>query len=138
MSTIHSLANDLRIACQQVSRRVRFDAGGDLAPHQVSVLAKLKAGPRTPGELADAERIAPPSMTKTVNCLVERGLVTRIDHPTDGRSKLVVLTDDGRAQLERTARARDDWMENKLRGFTKEELDVLREATELLARVLEK
>ena len=138
MPTIHSLANDLRIACQQVSRRVRFDAGGDLAPHQVSVLAKLKAGPRTPGELADAERIAPPSMTKTVNCLVERGLVTRIDHPTDGRSKLVVLTDDGRAQLERTARARDDWMENKLRGFTKEELDVLREATELLARVMEK
>lgn len=138
MPTIDSLANDLRIACQQVSRRVRFDAGGDLAPHQVSVLAKLKAGPRTPGELADAERIAPPSMTKTVNCLVERGLVTRIGHPTDGRSKLVVLTDDGRAQLERTARARDDWMENKLRGFTKEELDVLREATGLLARVMEK
>lgn len=138
MPTIHSLANDLRIACQQVSRRVRFDAGGELAPHQVSVLAKLKGGPRTPGELAEAERIAPPSMTKTVNCLADKGLVTRIDHPTDGRSKLVVLTDDGRAQLERTARARDDWMESKLRGFTKEELDVLREATGLLARVMEK
>ncbi|MCW3158417.1 MarR family winged helix-turn-helix transcriptional regulator [Micropruina sonneratiae] len=138
MPTIHTLANDLRIACQQVSRRVRFDAGGDLAPHQVSVLAKLKAGPRTPGELADAEQIAPPSMTKTVNCLADRGLVTRIDHPTDGRSKLVVLTDEGRAQLARTARARDDWMEQKLRGLSPAELDVLREATGLLARVLER
>lgn len=138
MPDIHTLANDLRIACQQVSRRVHFDAGGELAPHQVSVLAKLKAGPRTPGELAEAERIAPPSMTKTVNCLADRGLVTRVEHPSDGRSKLVVLTGEGRAQLERTAQARDDWMENKLRGLTSEELDVLRKATGLLARVLER
>lgn len=132
------LANDLRIACQQVSRRVRFDSPAELAPHLVSVLSKLKTGPRTPGELADLERIAPPSMTKTVNCLAERGLVSRADHPTDGRSKLVALTDEGRAALERTARARDDWMVHQLNGLTDEELHVLARAAKLLQRVVAK
>ena len=132
------LANDLRIACQQVSRRVRFDSPGELAPHLVSVLSKLKSGPRTPGELAELEQIAPPSMTKTVNCLEDRGLVSRADHPTDGRSKLVALTAEGRAALDRTARARDDWMVHQLNGLTDDELQVLARAAELLQRVVAK
>jgi len=132
------LANDLRIACQQVSRRVRFDSSTELAPHLVSALSKLKGGPRTPGELAELERIAPPSMTKTVNCLAERGLVVRADHPTDGRSKLVALTDQGRAALDRTARARDDWMVHQLNGLSDDELNVLARAAVLLQRVVAK
>ncbi|MCB0910277.1 MAG: MarR family transcriptional regulator [Propionibacteriaceae bacterium] len=138
METIQHLANDVRMACQQVSRRVRFESDAELAPHHASVLFKLLDGPRTPGELADAERIAPPSMTKTVNCLAERGLVATRDNPADGRSKLVALTDAGRALLDATVRARDDWMVRKLQGLSDDELTVLRGATELLNRVLEK
>jgi DNA-binding MarR family transcriptional regulator len=133
---LQHLANDVRMACQLVSRRVRFDAGSELAPHQASVLFKLQDGPRTPGELAEAERIAPPSMTRTVNWLEERGLVLREDHPTDGRSKLVALTDAGRVAMGEIVRARDDWMVRKLQGLTKEELRVLKEATALLNRVV--
>lgn len=135
---IQHLANDVRMACQQVSRRVRFESGSEVAPHHASVLFKLVDGPRTPGELAELERIAPPSMTKTVNCLEEKGLVSRQDHPTDGRSKLVVLTDAGRAATKAIVRARDDWMVRKLQGLTKEELELLKDATELLNRVVAK
>lgn len=135
---IQHLANDVRMACQQVSRRVRFESGSEVAPHHASVLFKLVDGPRTPGELAELERIAPPSMTKTVNCLEEKGLVSRQDHPTDGRSKLVVLTDAGRAATRAIVRARDDWMVRKLQGLTKEELELLKDATELLNRVVAK
>jgi DNA-binding MarR family transcriptional regulator len=135
---IQHLANDVRMACQQVSRRVRFESGSEVAPHHASVLFKLVDGPRTPGELAELERIAPPSMTKTVNCLEEKGLVSREDHPTDGRSKLVVLTDAGRAATKAIVRARDDWMVRKLQGLTKEELELLKDATELLNRVVAK
>ena len=130
------LANDLRIACQRVSRRVRFESTDELSPHLVSALAHLKKGPCTPGELADLERVSPPSMTRTLNCLVERGLVVSGDHPSDGRSKLVVLTDAGQATMDRIGQARDDWMLHQLEGLTKAEQDLLKEAAVLLNRVV--
>ena len=134
--TLPGLANDLRIACQRVSRRVRFESTDELAPHLVSALSHLKKGPLTPGQLAELERVAPPSMTRTVNCLVEKGLVARDDHPSDGRSKLLVLTDAGRATMNRIGQARDDWMLHQLEGLTKPEQDLLKEAAVLLNRVV--
>lgn len=131
-----NLASDLRIACQRVSRRVRFESSSELAPHLVSALANLRHGPTTPGELAEIERISPPSMTKTINCLVDRGLVSREDHPSDRRSKVLTLTAEGRAVLDRTARARDDWMVRQLQVLTEEERALLQNATEVLNRVL--
>jgi DNA-binding MarR family transcriptional regulator len=131
-----TLASDLRIACQRVSRRVRFESSDELAPHLVSALANLKHGPLTPSELAEIERVAPPSMTRTTNCLVERGLVDREDHPTDGRSKVLSLSAAGRATLGRIGRARDDWMVHQLEGLTAEEQALLRSATDLLNRVV--
>ena len=134
--TLPALANDLRIACQRVSRRVRFESTDELAPHLVSALAHLKNGPCTPGDLADLERVAPPSMSRTINCLVERGLVTRDDNPSDGRSKLLELTDAGWATMNRIGRARDDWMLHQLADLTTPEQDLLREAAVLLNRVV--
>jgi DNA-binding MarR family transcriptional regulator len=132
------LANEVRIACQRVSRRVRFESGGELAPHHVSALSTLKHGPKTPSELAEAERVSAPSMTKTVGCLVERGLVASADNPADGRSKLLSLTEAGWAELEAVRRARDDWMARKLEGLSQEERNLLKTATGLLNRVLER
>ena len=126
------LANELRIACQQVSRRVRFEPSAEIAPHQFSVLFKLTEGPMTPGELAEVEKVAAPSMTRTTNCLVERGLIERTDHPTDGRSKLLSITDEGRAAVKRVQHARDTWMYEQLRDLTPDEIDVLHQAAALL------
>jgi DNA-binding MarR family transcriptional regulator len=135
-AALPGLANDLRIACQRVSRRVRFESTDELAPHLVSALSQLKKGPKTPSELADSEQVAPPSMTRTANFLVEMGLVARDDHPSDGRSKVLRLTEEGRATLDRIARARDNWMLHQLEGLTKDEQKLLKEATELLNRVV--
>ena len=63
------MATDLRLACMRISRRVRFESSHDVAPHQFSVLCRLEEAPRTPGELADIERVAKPSMTRTVGAL---------------------------------------------------------------------
>jgi len=131
------LANAVRTACQQVSRRVRFEANPEFAPHHVSTMFKLLDGPRTPSELAELERVAAPSMTRTVNCLVERELVSLAGNPNDGRSKLVALTDTGRTALEQTVRARDDWMMKRLAGLSEAEQETLRAATEVLNRVLD-
>ena len=60
------MATDLRLACMRISRRVRFESSHDVAPHQFSVMCRLEEAPRTPGELAEIERVAKPSMTRTV------------------------------------------------------------------------
>ncbi|WP_228488805.1 MarR family winged helix-turn-helix transcriptional regulator [Raineyella fluvialis] len=130
------LANDVRMVCQQVSRRVRFESDADVAPHQFSVLVKLRHRPWTPGELAEAERVSAPSMTRTVNCLCERGLVEKVGNPQDGRQRLLHLTASGEEVVERTISARDTWMMQRLSELTPAQRETLAAATVVLQEVL--
>ncbi len=129
------MATDLRLACMRISRRVRFESSHDVAPHQFSVLCRLEETPRTPGELAEIERVAKPSMTRTVGALVDRGLVLRQPDPTDGRQVILSITDEGRRSVRAIRRQRDAWMASRVAALTPEEQDVLARATAILARV---
>ena len=129
------LANDLRLACMRISRRVRFESTQDVAPHQFSVMARLEHQALTPREIAEIECVSPPSMTRTVAGLVERGLVTRTDDPLDGRQVFISLTAEGSSLLGETRRRRDAWMATRLRGISADEREVLVKATAILMRV---
>ncbi len=129
------LASDLRLACMRISRRVRFESSHDVAPHQFSVLCRLEDAPRTPGELAEIERVAKPSMTRTVGALVERGLVSRQDDPTDGRQVILSLTAEGRRTMTGIRRKRDAWMASRVSHLSPQEQEILARATEILTRV---
>ena len=129
------LANDLRLACMRISRRVRYESTQDVAPHQFSVMARLEDNALTPRELAEKERVSPPSMTRTVAGLVERGFVTRTDDPLDGRQVFISLTAQGRSLLGETRRRRDAWMATRLKGISADEREVLVKATAILTRV---
>ncbi|MHA6525744.1 MarR family winged helix-turn-helix transcriptional regulator [Tessaracoccus sp. G1721] len=131
-----SLANDVRVACQRISRRVRFESTSDVAPHQFSVLVFLHfEGPRTPTQLAARDAVSTPSMTRTVNCLADKGLVARSPHPQDGRQILVSLTAEGVRVVEETIANRDTWMLAHIATLAPEQLDLLRRAADLLMEV---
>src|SRR5665811_1270845 len=134
-TSLAHLANDLRVACMRISRRVRFESMQAVAPHQFSVMARLDKSALTPRELAEIERVSPPSMTRTVAALVERGLVTRQDDPLDGRQVFISLTPQGLLLLRETRRQRDAWMATRLKGITADEREVLVKATAILTRV---
>ena len=51
---------------------------------------------KTPLMLAIAFQVPKTTMTHTLSVLEKRGAITLAPHETDGRSKLVFLTDDGR------------------------------------------
>jgi len=129
------VSNDLRLACMRISRRVRFESSHDIAPHQFSVLSRLEDAPKTPGELAEIERVAKPTMTRTVGALVEQGLVNRQDDPSDGRQVILSITSDGKRMLRTTRRKRDAWMASRVQRLTPQEQEVLIRATEILTRV---
>lgn len=129
------LATDLRLACMRISRRVRFESTDTVAPHQFSVLARLEDAPRSPRELAAIECVSAPSMTRTVNRLVELGLVGRAGNPDDGRQVILSLTASGRATLRRIRRKRDQWMVSRIAELPASDKALLRRASAILAKV---
>lgn len=131
------LATLLRDAITRLNRRVRQTRPvGDLTVTQYSALTSLElAGALTPGELADIERVRPPTMTRIVAKLEQRGLVQRSPHPTDGRQVLLSATDAGRNVLARHGQARDEWLIQRLAELSPEERETLRRAAEVLQRL---
>ncbi len=129
-----TLAGELRRALGRAHRRVRAEVGeAGLSHPQFSVLALLtREGPTTPGRLAELELVQPPTMTRTVNCLADLGLVTKTGDPRDGRQVVVALTDAGSAEVEETRRRRDAWLTGRLERLTDEERAVLARAATLL------
>jgi DNA-binding MarR family transcriptional regulator len=128
------LAADLRIGIFRSARRLRAERGAaDLPDHQYSVLGWLEMnGPLTPGVLADMQHVQPPSMTRTVNTLVELGLVEKTEHPTDGRQVVVSLTEAGVTEVKETLRRRDVWLTGRLTMLTPEERVTLAAAAQLM------
>src|SRR6476661_2362375 len=131
------LATLLRDAITRLNRRVRQTRPvGDLTVTQLSALTSLRlAGALTPRELADTERVQPPTMTKIVAKLEERGLVRRTPHPTDGRQVILAATESGRAVILEHRRARDEWLAKQLAALTPEERETLGKAAEILGRI---
>lgn len=132
-----ALAAALRSNLTVSMRRLRATRPvGELSPGQFSVLGSLDiAGAMTPRELADSERVRPPTITKIVGRLEEQGLVQRTPHPTDGRQQLLSPTDRGRALLKENRRAREAWLAQRLAELTPEERATLKAAAELLDRI---
>src|SRR5918996_3857221 len=103
------LASTLRVSVMRLSRRLRAERGDHaLSLTQISVLATLdRHGPLTPRELADHEKVQPPSMTRTLAGLEERGLIDRTPHERDGRQHLVSLTAPAKELLRDDRRRRE-------------------------------
>ena len=99
----------------------------------MAVLAALyRNGELTVGDLAALERVQPPSMTRTVNCLEDGGYVDRRAHETDGRQVVVSLTDHGRDIVRADRARRDAWLARRLGELTPEQRAVLRQAAPIL------
>ncbi|WP_407924539.1 MarR family winged helix-turn-helix transcriptional regulator [Catellatospora vulcania] len=131
------LTERLRDAITRLNRRLRQERPvGDLTVTQLSALTSLRiGGALTPRELSEAERVQPPTMTKIVAKLEERGLISRTPHPTDGRQVLLSPSEQGLAVLEDYQRVRDEWLAGKLAGFTAQERDTVARAAALLERL---
>jgi DNA-binding MarR family transcriptional regulator len=132
------LASALRFSVARLTRRLRSerDPRNELSIGQLSVLGVLfRDGARSIGELAAQERVQPPSMTRTVNCLEEAGYVVRRAHESDRRQVVIELAVKGIATLEADRRRRDAWLAQRLRELTPEERSVLRKAAPILERL---
>jgi DNA-binding MarR family transcriptional regulator len=136
-TTDSALASTLRLAVMRLARRMRSErADSSLTLTQIAALATLERhGPLTPGELAAAERVSPPSMTRIAASLEAAGLVTRTGHPSDRRQVLLAAGPAGVALLREDRRRRDVWLAQRLRELEPADRAVLREAAAILDRL---
>ena len=133
-TTVAELSHDFRLANGRLARRLRQEkADSELSGSQFSALGTLYFnGPFTLRELSEHERVTPPSMNRTVNALVEEGLVDRAGSADDGRKVVLTVTEHGRTLMRETRKRRDAWLAQRIGKLSPEQRRVLSEAMEIM------
>ena len=136
------LATALRISVSRLARRLRVERAApglgepDLSETQLAALATLKRhGAMTPGELAEHEKVQPPSMTRVISVLVESQLVRREPHASDRRQVVLTATEAGRDLVIKARQRREAWLARQLEELSPAELATLRAAVPILEKL---
>ncbi len=132
-----AVADALHSAAIHLLRRVRQeDAEAGIGPARLSALSVLVfGGPQRLTDLARAEQVRPPTMTKVVSGLEAAGLARRVADPDDARAVRVEPTARGQRLLVAGRRRRVDRLARGLATLLPEELDVLAHAAAIIERV---
>jgi DNA-binding MarR family transcriptional regulator len=115
----------------------RDDPASGLSAARLSALSVLVfGGPRTLGELAAAEQVRPPTMTRIVRGLEEAGLIEREADPKDRRVVRVHASPKGRRVLQRARRRRVTKLAERLSHLDPSQIALVRDAAELVEAAL--
>jgi DNA-binding MarR family transcriptional regulator len=119
-------------------RRLRQeDAVAGLTPERLSVLSVVVfSGPISLGDLAVAEQVKPPTMTRLVAALERAGLLRRETASHDGRVAVVSATPKGIALLQQGRARRIARLQTRLQALDPDDLRTLGRAMETLERVI--
>lgn len=137
-TTSEDIADQLHSAAIHLLRKLRKeDEGSGLNAPRLSALSVIVfGGPITLGDLAAAEQVRPPTMTRIVNALEEQGLVTRKQNKDDGRSTLLSATAAGKKLLMEGRARRVRALAQQIAALSREQHAALHEALEILKAVI--
>lgn len=136
-ATDTAFAGALRDAVGRLGRRMRHQSPHpELSLGQLAALRSLERHrSMTPRELAEHEKVQPPSMTKILARLEATGHIVREPHPDDRRQVTVRPSPSGLALLADDRRRRDAWIAQRLRDLDPEEMAALRAAVPVLEKL---
>ena len=135
---VDAVADRLHSAAIHLLRRLRVEdeAIGISAPRLSALSVLVFAGPRRVGELAEAEQVEPPTMTRLIDGMERDGFVTRGPDPADRRAVIVRATAKGVRALKRGRSRRVEALAAGLRSLPSGELRKLAEGVDVLERVV--
>lgn len=132
------LAAALRLAISRLARRIRQEHHGTLTPSQLSAMVSVEQlAPVRLVDLAAAEGISSPTLTKIVAALEDAGLVQRATDESDRRSSLLQLTREGRETLHAIRTERTAFLRRQLDQLDEGDRRRLAEALPVLAALAE-
>lgn len=132
------VAEAIHAASIRLLRMVRVeDAKSGIGPAQLSALSVLVfAGPMTSSELADAEQVKPPTMSRIVEGLVQQQLAERTPVASDRRALQIAATPRGRKLLLAGRDRRVGALAHRLESLNEGDLAVVGKAAKILIAVL--
>jgi len=135
---LHEMAANLHSVSIRMLRKLRHeDEEIGLSQPRLSALSVVVfAGPLSLAELAAAEQVKPPTMSRIVEALVEDRLVTRDAVPEDRRSVRIAATEKGRRLMEPGRERRVQALSERLVGLASSERRALARGIELLERIM--
>ena len=133
-----ALADKLHSAAIHLLRQLRKedDASGLSAPRLSALSVVVFGGPLTLGQLAVAEQVKPPTMTRIVTGLEKDGLVQRLGDVQDRRLTLIQATAKGRTVLAAGRARRVEKLASAVRRLSASELAELARANQLLEEII--
>ena len=132
------IAHRLHSAAIHLLRRLRQqDTATGEGPARLSALSVLVfGGPMTLGQLAAAEQVKPPTMTRIVNGLERSGLAKREADSSDARRVQIRATPKGMHLLQAARERRIGYLAEHLGALSEHERSTLGEALKILDQVL--
>ena len=120
---------------------MRYVRAQDIAlgvpPARLSALSVIVFGGKTSlSELAKAEQVRPPTMSRIIDALVRDGLVKRETDKKDRRSVIITATDKGTRIMHEGRSRREKRLLDLLQPLRKEEIELLDRASEILSSEL--
>jgi DNA-binding MarR family transcriptional regulator len=137
-TSVAELAPRLRAAVTRLNRRLRATSLGGITPAQASALAMIeRLGAPALNELAAAEQVRPPSMTRLVDALERDVLVMRRADPADRRCQRVTLTAAGRRALQTIRGRKTAFLEERLARLSEGDRAAVARALTIIERLSE-
>lgn len=132
------VARRVHSAALHLMRYVRTqDTALGVPPAQLSALSVIVFGGKTSlSDLAKAEQVRPPTMSRIIDALVRDGLVRRETDKTDRRSIIITATEKGTRIMHEGRGRREKRLLELLQPLRREEIDLLDRASEILAKEL--
>lgn len=135
---VEVIADRLHSVAIHLLRRVRKqDTASGEGPARLSALSVLVfGGPMTLGQLAAAEQVKPPTMTRIVTGLERSGLAQRVADAKDARRVSICASAKGTRLLQEARQRRIESLASHLKLLTDKELALLEESVSLLDKAL--
>ncbi|MCB2210330.1 MarR family transcriptional regulator [bacterium] len=118
---------------------IKHNRESGLSLSQINTLFRLyHHGPDSVQDLADHLGITNAAVSQLLDSLIEAGLLTRSEDPSDRRMKRIELTADGRGLVEKSVERRQAWLFDLVNAFSdSEKAQILPALTLLKQRTLE-
>jgi DNA-binding MarR family transcriptional regulator len=135
---VEAVADRLHSAALHLLRRLRIEDEtlGISAPRLSALSVLVFGGPRRIGELADAEQVEPPTMTRLVDGMERDGFVVRSPDAEDRRAVVVRATAKGERALKKGRSQRVEALASQLRTLPTEQLAILSDGVDVLERIV--
>jgi DNA-binding MarR family transcriptional regulator len=132
------IAGQLHSVAIHLLRLVRVqDARSGIAPARLSALSVIVfGGPISLRDLAKAEQVRPPTMSRIVDALESQGLAHRRVDKQDRRAVVIAATTKGVATLKEGRRRRVKFLASYLASLDREELAHVAQAVRTIQKAL--